>query len=63
MSDIRFVRNRPGVRIYLHPADLVDMVTQPEVLASFGSDEIRKIIESLSMEENLRENQRTEHHD
>lgn len=56
MADIRNIRTRPGVRIYLHPGDLLDIMTQPEVLASFGSDEITKIKENLDLEMNAREN-------
>lgn len=56
MADIRNIRTRPGVRIYLHPADIVDMVTQPDVIESLNQDEMTKIIEALHLEINAREN-------
>jgi hypothetical protein len=43
MPDVRFVRPRPGVRIYLAPADIVEMITQPDVLSSLNEEELSKI--------------------
>lgn len=50
MSDIRCVRTRPGVRIYLHPADLTDVITQDDVVQCLNEEELEKIIFVLSAE-------------
>lgn len=47
MADIRNQRVRPGVRIYLHPADIADIVTQEEVVGAFTDEEREKIFKAV----------------
>ena len=56
MTDIRIVRTRPGVRIYLNQEDLTDIMTQDDVVKSFNSEELKKIVFTLSTELQDREN-------
>jgi len=47
MADIRNIRSRPGVRIYLAPCDIVDILTQDEVVLSFNEEDRQKIYNAL----------------
>ena len=54
MADIRNIRSRPGVRIYLHSFDLADMITQPDVVASMDDDQITNILFAYAEEQQKR---------
>lgn len=56
MADLRLPRQRPSPRIYLAQSDIIDMVTQPETLASFSQDELQKIADAMLIEINFRQN-------
>lgn len=43
-------RPRVGVRINLHIVDIVDVVTQPDVLAGMRDDELAKINDAIDTE-------------
>lgn len=54
MADIVLVRSRPGVRIYLHIQDIVEIMYQQDVLMAMSEREIGQIIEALNAELNTR---------
>lgn len=54
MADLRNIRPRPGVRITLHPADIADIVTQPDVLICFSDDELEMIEVAVTAEQERR---------
>lgn len=54
MADLRNMRSRPGVRIYLHSADIADVVTQPDVMEWFTTEELELIIGKLNEEKEKR---------
>lgn len=54
MADIRNQRPRPGVRIYLHPNDIANIVMQKDVLETLSSDELEQVLFSVELEMKLR---------
>ena len=58
MADLINIRSRPGVRINLHPADIVNIVKQADVLASFTEGELSELTDAMSLELNYRENRK-----
>ncbi len=54
MADLRNIRPRPGVRITLHPADIAEIVTQPDVLICFSDDELEMIDAAIVAEQERR---------
>ncbi len=54
MAELRNIRPRPGVRITLHPADIAEIVTQPDVLICFSDDELEMIDAAIAAEQERR---------
>lgn len=57
MPDIHNVRARSGVRIYLHPADIADIVIQQDVFSNFTDEELEKIVFVITKEIERRKQQ------
>ncbi len=54
MAELRNIRPRPGVRITLHPADIAEIVTQPDVLICLSDDELEMIDAAIVAEQERR---------
>jgi hypothetical protein len=50
MADIVLVRSKPGVRIYLHIQDIVDIAQQQDILMAMTTPEIEQLIEVFKAE-------------
>ena len=55
MADIRYPRERPNVRIYLHSADIRDMMMQEGVLHFLSTEQLQEIMGAIESEFRLRE--------
>ena len=55
MADIRYPRERPNVRIYLHSADIRDMMTQEGVLHHLSTEQLNQIATAIAIEMNYRQ--------
>lgn len=55
MADLRIIRPRAGIRIYLYPGEMAEAVCDPDLMAQFTQEEIAKIILAIQMESNRRE--------
>jgi hypothetical protein len=49
-TDFRFVRPRVGARLWLLPAQIADVVCQPEVLRGFSVEELTAIMNVIKRE-------------
>jgi hypothetical protein len=63
MADLKNIRSRPGVRIQLHPSDIVSIMLQQDVLQEFTEGEILDMLEMLHAEINYRQNGRKKNAD
>jgi len=50
MPDIRMFQSNVDVKIKLYPQDLADIITQPEVLAGYSSQELCEISAAINKE-------------
>jgi hypothetical protein len=61
MADTRYLApRRPGVTIYLHVADIVDVMSQRQMLQSMTEKELTQIAESINAELSTRGEQNNE---
>lgn len=60
MGDMVYTPRRPGIRINIHTADMVNIVKQADVIASFTIEEMHSMIEAFQLELNYRENSQQE---
>lgn len=59
MADLIYHPRRPGIKINVHTSDIVNVVKQPDVLASFTEGEMTEMIEVMQLELNYRVNKKT----
>lgn len=60
MADLIYTPRRPGIRLIVHTADIVNVVKQHDVLASMSEDELSEIVEAMMLELNVRTNPKVE---
>lgn len=60
MPDLRIIRPRTGVRLYLYPGEICEMVCDAQVLISFTNEELVKLTIAANNELNRRENANTQ---
>lgn len=56
MADLRIIRPRAGIRIYLYPGEMAEAVCDADLLAQFTNEELTKIMFTVNAEMNRREN-------
>lgn len=59
MADLVYQPRKPGIKIFVHTADIVNVIKQPDVLNSMTEGELQEVTETLMGELNYRSNQKT----
>ena len=55
MPDLRIIRPRTGVRLYLYPGEICEMVCDAQVMQAFTEEELKKISDAANVELNGRQ--------